>query len=206
MPHERHVVSAHRTPVWMAEFADGRRGARRRSDHRRRRRRGAPAGHGGRAHGGAGAGRARAERRAAGARLAAVDRADAGRRARRRRSPSARPAPPTRACWPCRFSSNSRPDLRAKLRAFRDEQTQKVRAGTAAVSRDDRAGLPVARACSAAASWGACSPSPRGGWATASTRSRPTPTRPPDRSPTSRWRPPTTISTRCARSRAASTW
>ena len=83
VPHERHVVSAHRTPEWMAEYATRRRGPRHRGDHRRRRRRGAPAGHGRRPHRAAGAGRAGAERGAARARLAAVDRADARRRAGR---------------------------------------------------------------------------------------------------------------------------
>jgi 5-(carboxyamino)imidazole ribonucleotide mutase len=27
VPHERHIVSAHRTPAWMAEFATGPKGA-----------------------------------------------------------------------------------------------------------------------------------------------------------------------------------
>ena len=54
VPHECQVVSAHRTPAWMAEYASARVGPRPRGDHRRRRRRGAPAGHGRGADGAAG--------------------------------------------------------------------------------------------------------------------------------------------------------
>ena len=42
-------------------------------------------------------------------RLAALDRADAGRHPGRRRWPSARPARPTRRCWPRRSSANKHP-------------------------------------------------------------------------------------------------
>jgi 5-(carboxyamino)imidazole ribonucleotide synthase len=76
--HEVRVVSAHRTPDVLFEYAAS--GiARPARDHRRRRRRGAPAGHAGRQDRGAGAGRAGAEQGAERHGLAAVDRADAGR-------------------------------------------------------------------------------------------------------------------------------
>ena len=61
VPHECRVVSAHRTPVEMAEYARRVEARGLRGDHRRRRRRGAPAGHGRRAHHAAGARRARRE-------------------------------------------------------------------------------------------------------------------------------------------------
>ena len=122
-----------------------RRGARRRGDHRRRRRRRPPAGHGGRAHGGAGAGRAGAERRAAGARLAALDRADARRRARghardrqgRRdqRGPAGRVDSVELAAGPAREAA------RVPRRADAEGP-----AGTAARCRDDRAGRRAGRA------------------------------------------------------------
>ena len=47
MPHEQRVVSAHRTPDLLFEYAATARGPRPRGDHRRRRRRGAPARHDG---------------------------------------------------------------------------------------------------------------------------------------------------------------
>ena len=58
VPHESQVVSAHRTPEWMVEYASERREPRAGGDHRRRRRRRPPAGHGRLAHDAAGAGRA----------------------------------------------------------------------------------------------------------------------------------------------------
>jgi 5-(carboxyamino)imidazole ribonucleotide mutase len=58
VPHEVRVVSAHRTPDLLFEYARGGRGARARGHHRRRGRRGAPAGHDRRDDGRAGAGRA----------------------------------------------------------------------------------------------------------------------------------------------------
>ena len=83
VPFEKEVVSAHRTPVWMAEFAQG---AEARGIQVIIAGAGGAAhlpGHGRVAHGAAGARRAGAERVAAGPRLAAVDRADARRRAGR---------------------------------------------------------------------------------------------------------------------------
>jgi hypothetical protein len=80
VPYEKHIVSAHRTPTWMTEFALGAE-ARPGSDHRRSRRRRPSARHDGRAYGAARARRAGAEPRLARARFAVVDRADARRRA-----------------------------------------------------------------------------------------------------------------------------
>ena len=101
--------------------------------------------------------------------------------------------------------ATSRPDLREKLRAFRAEQTaQGPRGHACREPRHPARGRPSG--CWAAGSWAACSPSPPGGWATASTRSRRARTRPPARSPTSRSPPTTRTSTRSARSRRACTW
>src|SRR5262247_3116081 len=68
--HERHIVSAHRTPVWMAEFASGAEA------------RGIEVIIAG-ADGAAGSRGSGSERRASGPRFAAIDRADARRRSRR---------------------------------------------------------------------------------------------------------------------------
>ena len=198
----------------MAEFASGRRGARRRSDHRRRRRRGAPAGHGRGAYDRAGAGRARSERRAAGARFAAVDRADARRRAGRdarhrqgrrhqrgtpRRLDSVQLASGAAARSSARFAT-SRP-RKSGRNVCREPVFATGLGGQGTWSRRARRS-----ACSAADSSDACSRSRPAGWGTASIRSRPTTTRPPVRSPTSRSPPPTRTSTRSARSRVASRW
>ena len=127
VPYEKHVVSAHRTPVWMAEFAQGAEARGIRGHHRRRRRRRPSAGHDGGPH------------RAA--------------RARRPGADPPRSTASTRCCRSCRcraacrsatlaigkagatnagllavaILATSRPDLRERLRAFRDEQTATVR-------------------------------------------------------------------------------
>ena len=78
-------------------------------------------------------------------------------------------------------------------RSARSRRAQ-VRRGRAC--REPRSCCPAPRsACWAAGSSAGCSPSRPGGWATACTRSRPTTTRRPARSPTSRSPPPTTTST-----------
>lgn len=68
---------------------------------------------------------------------------------------------------------NSRPELRAKLKTFRDEQTSRVLKETCpsargfVVSRSLSRGKPIlpgSTACSAAASSDGCSPSPPDGW------------------------------------------
>ncbi len=64
VPNEHRIVSAHRTPELMAEFARGRGGPRHAGDHRRRGRRGASAGNDRGAHLAAGARRAGAIARA----------------------------------------------------------------------------------------------------------------------------------------------
>ena len=165
----------------------GRRGARHRSDRRRRRRRGASAGHGGGAYGAAGAGRAGAERGAPGARFAAVDRADAGRRAGRHAG--------DRQAWrdergaaggvdPGQLAARAaREAARVSRRADREGPAGRchdfilVRG-----ARPCRSSHRAPRsACSAAVSSDACSPSPPGAWATASTHSRQIRTRRPAR-------------------------
>ena len=109
VPHECQIVSAHRTPAWMAEYASAAASRGLRGDHRRRRRRGAPAGHGRGAHGAAGHRRAGAERGAQRARFAAVDRADAERRAGRDGGDRSRRARPTRVCSRSPFSRRRGP-------------------------------------------------------------------------------------------------
>ena len=82
--------------------------------------------------------------------------------------------------------ANSRPELREQLRAFREEQTAEGRARNS--SRDTASSLPgatIGRARQRPAR-AHVRASPRGAWATASTPSRPIPTRRPGRSPTSR--------------------
>ena len=79
---------------------------------------------------------------------------------------------------------STRRTLREKLKAFREEQKRKVLEETRC--REDPSSPARPSACSAAASSAACSPLPRGAWATASTPFRPIATRPPARSPTSR--------------------
>ena len=122
--HERHIVSAHRTPVWMAELRR-RRGARHRGDHRGRRRR-ASARHGCGADDGASAGGSDSKRRSTrlDSLLSIVQ------------MPGGVPvgtlaigkAGATNAgLLAVSILSNSRPELRAKLRAFRHEQTERVR-------------------------------------------------------------------------------
>ena len=96
--------------------------------------------------------------------------------------------------------ATAQPELAARLRAFREEQTRSVRED--ACREPDLSPAPRS-ACSAAASSDGCSRSRRGGWATASTRSRPTSTPPPARWPTSRSTPTTTTSTPSAPSPAA---
>ena len=142
VPHECRIVSAHRTPDWMARVRQRRRGARARGDHRRGGRGRAPAGHGGRPDAAAGARRAGREPRAQGPRLAALDRADARRRAGRhaghrqgrgdQRGPAGRPP----------SLGHSRPELREKLREFREEQTRRV-------PRETRCREPHRRSCPA---------------------------------------------------------
>ena len=80
--HEDRIVSAHRTPERLVEYATTAR-ARTAGDHRRRGRRRAPARDGRRHDHSAGARRAGGEPRAAGSGQPAVDRADARRRAGR---------------------------------------------------------------------------------------------------------------------------
>ena len=65
----------------------------------------------------------------------------------------------------------SRPELREKLREFRDEQRQKRAGRNAAVSGAILPGATIGVLGSG--QLGACSPSPRGGWAIASTRFSP---------------------------------
>ena len=83
VPYETRVVSAHRTPDLLFEYALHRRRARPPGDHRRRRRRRAPPRHGRREDPPAGARRAGGVQGAQRHGLAAVDRADAGRHAGR---------------------------------------------------------------------------------------------------------------------------
>ena len=127
VPFEKEVVSAHRTPVWMAEFAQGAEA------------RGIQvivAGAGGAAHlpGMVAShtvlpvlGVPVQSAVAAGPRLAAVDRADARRACRSARWRSASPARSMRACWRWASWRLTRPELRERLRQFRAEQTAKVR-------------------------------------------------------------------------------
>ena len=79
VPHEARVVSAHRTPDLLFEYAETRRGARPAGADRRRRRRRPPARHGRREDAAAGARRADALAPPERPRLAGVDRADARR-------------------------------------------------------------------------------------------------------------------------------
>ena len=134
VPHERQVVSAHRTPEWMAEFATGGRGPRHRGDHRRRR-------------------RARPTCRAWSRRTrvlpvlgvpvqsAALQGLDS--LLSIVQMPGGVPvgtlaigkAGATNAgLLAVAILANSRPELRRRLRAFREEQTQKVRQEHAAVN------------------------------------------------------------------------
>ena len=174
VPYLKQVVSAHRTPAWMAEFAEGAEGRGLKVIIAGRRRRRAPAGHGRRPHDAAGARRAGAERRAqrASIRCSRSCRCPGGvpvatlaigkpgaknagllavRDSRQRRQPElARAA--------------SRPSARRRPRSVREDSC-----------REPRSCFPAPRsACSAADSSGGCSRSRRGGWATACTRSRPT--------------------------------
>ena len=184
VPHECRVVSAHRTPVLMAEYASAAEG------------RGIEviiAGAGGAAHlpgmvaahtVAAGARRPGREPRAQGPRLAAVDRADAGRRAGGHAGHRRRAAPPTPACSRSRSSrtttrrcaSGCAPSARSRNRRS---------AGTRCRDRADPSGRDDRRARRRPAR-----PHVRDGgaraWAIASTRSRPTTTRRPARWPTSR--------------------
>ncbi len=160
----------------MAEFAARGRGARDRSHHRRRGRRGASARHGRRAHAAARARRAGREPGAQGLdSLLSIVQMPAG-------VPVGtlaigRPGAKNAALLAVAILANTRPELREKLRRFRDEQTAKVR--EADLPAHERRSCPARRsACSAAASSAACSPSPRGAWAIASTPFRPTTTRP----------------------------
>ena len=126
VPYEKHIVSAHRTPALDGRIRARRRGARPRGDHRRRGRRGASAGHDGGAYGAAGARRAGSERRAQWHRFAPLHRADAGRHSRRdARDRQGRRN--QRGLLAVAILATSRPELREKLRAFREEQTAKVR-------------------------------------------------------------------------------
>ena len=170
-------------------------------DHRRRRRRRPPPGHGRRPHHAAGARRAGAERRAARPRLAALDRADARRRAgghaghRQAGRQERRPA---------RRRDSRHGAARAGARASGPSaRSRPARCGKTAC-REPRSCFPAPRsACSAADSSDGCSRSRRGGWATACTRCRPASTRRPARWPTSKSTPTTTTSTRSAPSPAA---
>ena len=172
VPHECAIVSAHRTPDWMAEYASAAEG------------RGLEviiAGAGGAAHlpgmvaahtHPARARRAGREPRAEGPRLAAVDRPDAGRRSRgdaghRQGRRDQRGAPRSR--HPVRDSGRAIRDGAARISRRADAQGS---SGHAAVSDPDPARARRS-ACSAAGSSAACSPSPRAAWATASTRSSP---------------------------------
>ena len=123
VPYEVRVVSAHRTPDLLFEYASTARSARPRSHHRRRRRRGPSARHDGRQDHPARARRAGAVEDAERARFAALDRADAGGRAgrhvrdRRRR---ARSMPRSR---PPRSSPTSTPPSVRRSTRIREQQT-----------------------------------------------------------------------------------
>ena len=171
VPHERHIVSAHRTPVWMAEFAIGAEA------------RGIEviiAGAGGAAHlPGMVAAHTLVPVLGVPVQSAALQGLDS--LLSIAQMPGGVPvgtlaigkAGATNAgLLAVSILSNSRPDLRAKLRAFRDGADREGPPGTAAVTpRRFRAGRRRS-ACSAAVSLDACSPSPRGAWDTASTPSR----------------------------------
>ena len=98
--YEARIVSAHRTPDRLYEFADERQGRRLQGHHRRRRRRRAPAGHDRRADHPARVRRAGADPRRSAARTACSRSSRCRPAFRSARSPSARPAPPTPRCSP----------------------------------------------------------------------------------------------------------
>jgi 5-(carboxyamino)imidazole ribonucleotide mutase len=126
VPHERHVVSAHRTPAWMAEFASGAEG------------RGVEviiAGAGGAAHlPGMVAAHTVLPVLGVPVQSAALQGLDSLLSIVQMPGgvPVAtlaigKPGATNAGLLAVSILSNSRPDLRVKLRAFRDEQTQKVR-------------------------------------------------------------------------------
>ena len=126
MPHECRVVSAHRTPDGMREYATTAEGRGIEGDI---------AGAGGAAHlpGMVAAQttlpvlgvpvQSKALQRA---RFAAVDRADAGRRAGGDLGHRQGRGDQRGACWPCSMLALSRPELGEKLKQFRREQTERV--------------------------------------------------------------------------------
>src|SRR4029453_4217252 len=163
--HERHIVSSHRTPVWMAEFASGAEA------------RGIEviiAGAGGAAHlPGMVAAHTVVPVLGVPVQSAALQGLDS--LLSIVQMPGGVPvgalaigkAGSTNAgLLAVSILSNSRPDLRPKLPAFRDEETQKIRQEPLPWSAPARCW-----ACSAAGSSASCSPSPPAAWATASTRS-----------------------------------
>ena len=99
VPYETRVVSAHRTPDLLFEYAAQRPGPRHRSDHRRCRRRRPSTGHDGLEDHAAGARRSGAVEGAERPGLTAVHRADAGRHSGGHVRDRRWPAPPTRD-WP----------------------------------------------------------------------------------------------------------
>ena len=99
VPHEVRVVSAHRTPDVLFEYAATRAVARPARDHRRRRRRGAPAGHARRQDRGAGARRAGADARRSTAWIRCCRSCRCRPAFRWRPSPSATPARPMPALF-----------------------------------------------------------------------------------------------------------
>jgi 5-(carboxyamino)imidazole ribonucleotide mutase len=200
VPHERHIVSAHRTPVWMAEFA---------SSAESRGLEVIIAGAGGAAHL-PGMVAAQTLLPVLGVpvethalhgmdSLLSIVQMPAG-------IPVGtlaigRAGATNAALLAVAILATTRPALRERLRQFRAEQTDRVRQDTLpGATRSCRARRS---ACSAAASWAVCSPSPPAAWATASTPTRRRRTRPPARWPTARSSRPTTTWTRCAPSRTA---
>ena len=99
VPFETRIVSAHRTPERLYDYAKSAKAPRPEGDHRRRRRGGAPARHDRVVDTAAGAGRAHRHHLAGRPGQPLFDRADAGRACRWGRWPSARPAPPTPVSW-----------------------------------------------------------------------------------------------------------
>ena len=123
-PHEVRVVSAHRTPDLLFEYAATARDARPAGDHRRRGRRGAPAGHGGRQDARCRCSACRCSRGRSTGWTRCCRSCRCPPACRSARSPSAPPARPMPRCSPPPSSAARTRERRAALEAFRAAQTE----------------------------------------------------------------------------------